>query len=728
MTVNAVTRWFARHARLVLILGVVGVTAFQTARVFRTELEITGGGISLPLDDSFIYLQYSRAIAEGHPFVYTRGNEPTSGATSLGYPILLLPPHLLRLSPDLCVGWALALGIVFFVASALLMARLGNRLGGSVGGALALTLFLASPHLLWGYLSGMEIPLYGTVLLASVSAYLDERRSASFRRLPWWLLVLALSRPEGAILCFVFGALMGIDRWRAAREGRSAESGRESDAARRPMPPRLEKGAALLLPFAVGAIPFLVNLALSGTVESTSSQAKSIFSEPYRETRAEYIANAPGIWKDIASCYATQFLLGEQNQPIARMVLPSAAGVVLFLLFAFVPRQRPWPGGAGLLGLVGAGIVVNSAPVLWQVHVFRYQQGLHPLVLLLFAAGWGRLAWWALHRAPRPLGIAAAGVALAAPLYGWMPLLVRANAEIIRFYGHNCENILHQQVATGRWIDRNLPPDAIVGLNDAGAIAYYGRRSTLDLIGLTTAGFAPVYRAGLGCLFEHLRRLPPERLPTYFAIYPDWFPYWRESGILGPESFRATLAFNTICGGATKVVYPASWIDVRPTDRPALLDAPELTGKRPVDEIDHAWLEGERRHGWRAEPEAKDVLRRYAYADVRTRPVTDAGRILRGSERFEADVTPGRDLVLIMRTDAWYPSRLRVEVDGNLAGTWSIARSESVWVEPRMLIPGALLTRSRPEFRIVRERMGAEGGASGTDGRDVTPFHYWLFQ
>ena len=711
----------SKHARLLLILLVLGVTAFQIARVIRIELEITGGGISLPLDDSFIYLQYSRAIAEGHPFVYTPGNEPTTGATSLGWPLLLLPPHLLRLSPELCVAWALALGIVGFLASALLMARLGSRLGGLVGGALALALFLVSPHLLWGYLSGMEVPLYGTVLLASVAAYLDERKTARFRKLPWWLLALALSRPEGAILCFVFGVLMAWDTWRAGRERREEEEAAETARA---APRRRAAVARLLLPFAAGALPFLVNLALTGTIESTSSQAKSTLAEPYEETRREYIAKTPTIWRDIATCYATQFLF-DQTVPISRMILPSVAGIALYVVFAFLPRRKPWPGGAGLLALVMAGIVVNSIPVTWQGHMFRYQQGLLPLVLLLFASGWGRLAWFARERMPGLIALGVALLALAVPSAAWLPLLVRANGEMIRFYGHNCENILHQQVATGRWIDRNLPPNAIVGMNDAGAIAYYGRRSTLDLVGLTSAGFAPVYRTGLGCLFEHIRRLPEDRLPTYFAIYPQWFPYWEESGILGPEAFHATLALNTIAGGETKVVYPASWIDVRPTDRPVHTNAPELQGKRVVDELDHGWLEGERAHAWRAEPEAKDVLRRYAYADVRTRPVTDAGRILRGAERFEASVAPGRDLVLVMRTDAWYPNRLQVEVDGKPAGIWTIARSESVWIEPRFTIPGALLTRERTELRITRERPANERRGVGGD---YTPFHYWLYQ
>jgi hypothetical protein len=37
---------------------------------------------------------------------------------------------------------------------------------------------------------------------------------------------------------------------------------------------------------------------------------------------------------------------------------------------------------------------------------------------------------------------------------------------------------------------------------------------------------------------------------------------------------------------------------------------------------------------------------------------------VRKGERFRASVTPGRDLTLVMRTDAWYPSRLDVQVDG----------------------------------------------------------------
>jgi MFS family permease len=696
------------RGRILLILAVIGVAALQLIRIIGAERALTGGEISLPLDDSFIYLQYSRAIAEGHPFVYTPGNAPTTGATSLWYPFVLLPPHLLHLPPAVCVGWSIAVGVAAFVLSALLLAGLGRRLGGRLGAALALLLFLVSPYLLWGYLSGMEIGLYATLLMCTLTAYLAERSAARFPTMRWWLFGLAGSRPEGAVLCFVFGLLMAWDR---LRESRGPDRHRFVSR-------------SLLLPFAAAALPFLVNLAISGSIESSSSQAKSILAEPYAETRAEYLAHTPTIWWNIAQCYLSQLML-DGGRPLPPIWIPSAIGALLFAVFAFVPRRSPWNGGAALFGLVAVGIVVNSLPVYWQVHFYRYQQGLFPVVLLVFAAGWGRLAWWAWERLPRWFGAPLAAAAAIGPLFFWMQVLVPANSEMIGVYARTCENIFHQQVRVGHWIDATLPKDAIVGLNDAGAIAYYGRRSTVDFVGLTTAGLAPVYRSGLGCLFEDLRRLPPGRLPTHCAIYPEWFPYWQDSGILGPEQFRAHLDLNVICGGTDMVVSSASWNGVAPSRDPVRMDA-ELTSLRQVDSVDLAWLADERKHEWRADPEAKDVLRRYGYADAPARTVTDGGRIVRRENRFRASVAPGKDVVLVMRTDAWYSNRLRVLVDGRPAGEWAYAFSETAWVEPRFRVRGDLVTRARPEFRILRDEAGGDLG--GAAARDFSPFRYWVYQ
>ena len=108
--------WRGRLPRILLVLFLLGITAYQAGRVLRVEREIVnaegGGGMALPLDDSFIYLQYARAIAEGRPFVYTPGNHATTGATSLWYPLLLVPPHLVGASPSFAIAWTFGLGVL----------------------------------------------------------------------------------------------------------------------------------------------------------------------------------------------------------------------------------------------------------------------------------------------------------------------------------------------------------------------------------------------------------------------------------------------------------------------------------------------------------------------------------------------------------------------------------------------------------------------------------------
>jgi hypothetical protein len=167
-----------------------------------------------------------------------------------------------------------------------------------------------------------------------------------------------------------------------------------------------------------------------------------------------------------------------------------------------------------------------------------------------------------------------------------------------------------------------------------------------------------------------------------------------------------------------------------------VLPHPEIAAATRSDAFDLAWLDDERRHAWSAygyeydekratwksRPSAllRDVLRQYSYADRPTRPIADAGRKVFGWERFRVSARPGKDATLIMRTDAWYANRLLVAVDGKPAGTWTIARSETAWVEPAFRIPGALIGRDRPEIEIRRE--------DPRDGSDYAPFHYWLYQ
>jgi hypothetical protein len=108
----------------------------------------------------------------------------------------------------------------------------------------------------------------------------------------------------------------------------------------------------------------------------------------------------------------------------------------------------------------------------------------------------------------------------------------------------------------------------------------------------------------------------------------------------------------------------------------------------------------------------------------------DGGRAILGWERFRIRVQPGRDLTIVMRTApdvaatvlrasgsgvfqvAFPEAQLRVQVDGQEAGQASF-RPRAGWDEQRLEVPGALLSRERPEITV-----------SGRYGS----FHYWFYQ
>ncbi|HMB70625.1 MAG TPA: hypothetical protein VKU85_15015, partial [bacterium] len=70
----------------------------------------TGGRLSLPLDDSFIYFQYADQAARGQPLVYQPGDAPTTGATSLPWMAVLSAVALLGFDGRAMIVPAMLLG------------------------------------------------------------------------------------------------------------------------------------------------------------------------------------------------------------------------------------------------------------------------------------------------------------------------------------------------------------------------------------------------------------------------------------------------------------------------------------------------------------------------------------------------------------------------------------------------------------------------------------------
>ena len=164
------------------------------------------GSQVLPLDDSYIHLQYAWQAAHGHFLQYNTGDVPTTGATSLLYLSILASGFALGITRTAMPGVMLVFGLGLFMLSAALITDLGRRITRRISGSLpfpdwipgllAGLLFAGSGWMAWVYLTGMETGLAVTLIVAALWAYI-QRRPALTGVL---LALVAITRPELILL------------------------------------------------------------------------------------------------------------------------------------------------------------------------------------------------------------------------------------------------------------------------------------------------------------------------------------------------------------------------------------------------------------------------------------------------------------------------------------------------------------------------------------------------
>jgi hypothetical protein len=114
------------------------------------------------------------------------------------------------------------------------------------------------------------------------------------------------------------------------------------------------------------------------------------------------------------------------------------------------------------------------------------------------------------------------------------------------------------QVSIGKWIDRNLPADAVLAVNDIGAITYFSQRKVLDTVGLISPEVLDHLRRGERLETAAFRFLRSRR-PDYAVLFPDWYPDIVRRKELALPIYRVVLDENVICGGKEMVVYKMNW-------------------------------------------------------------------------------------------------------------------------------------------------------------------------
>ncbi|MGQ9680998.1 MAG: hypothetical protein ACUVX9_00520 [Anaerolineae bacterium] len=705
----------------VLVLTILLVVVCEGALFRLAMCEGTGGRWILPLDDAYIHQQYAVQAANGHLFRYDDAAPPTSGATSLLYPLILATAWGAGLRGDTLSTFAFALGGTCLFLAVVVAARVGQqlysrlkipdqRLGRHWVGLLVAALFLTNGALLWGSFSGMEGSLLIIFMLLTLHSFLarSSLRTALFGAL------LALTRPEGLLLVGML-LLVAVARAIRNRDGKRGWSWLYS------------------LPPVAGMLHPLLNLVLTGSFTANGMRAKSwLYNVPFYPLP---------ILRSIAETSArvwSHFLIGLENPLVLIKQPPGAAGwrflsmppllAIIGLITLVVYARREWRcrriDWATLLSLWVVSGLVSSATMgtaLW--HFYRY---LLPFFALGLLAGGVGLLYLSCRVAGRKRGgMLAAGVGL---------LMVISSAQSLPGwlwrYREAVKTTLNQQVRMGEWIQQHLPEQARVGVHDVGAVRYYGGRATYDLVGLAEPPEASLaWRNGSGSIFEEMERSSPK--PSHFAIYDDIYalPFFKRTDLFAEELLRVQhedLA-NVASASDHQVVYAADWRLAGSGDAVRQQDLADLVRQLQLsDSLDVADLRAEGEHNYRwwqdqLKPGFPSDVFQLAYHLPPHQEVLDGGRLLTGGESFVLRTVPGQDMLLIGRFLGQSSVALDVRVDGRPVGRWGYGAIVGEWQERALRIPASYVTKTRTSVDITVEPGQA-------DLEFHRPFYYWCYQ
>ena len=129
------------------------------------------------------------------------------------------------------------------------------------------------------------------------------------------------------------------------------------------------------------------------------------------------------------------------------------------------------------------------------------------------------------------------------------------------FFAWSVHNINEQQVRVAKWVSANVPPNAIVAVNDVGAMGYMSRHRLIDVCGLVSNEVTALYtpHAQQDVIDRNvLDYLKMEAKPDYVIIYKSRFPLWAQQ-LPVAASFGVVARHNVVCASDTMTVMKMDW-------------------------------------------------------------------------------------------------------------------------------------------------------------------------
>jgi hypothetical protein len=692
--------------RLLRPAPVLAVLATGSSLTFLTCMWSATGGRFVPQNvDLYLVCQYAKAMAEGHPFQYYAGDPGTTGATSLLHTAVLALAHGVGLRGEGLIAFAVLTGALLLVVSTELARRLGTLLGGVRTGWLAGALVALGGPVVWGYLYGSDVAPFSALalwLLLELALGWPELRVG---RLAVVGVLIALARPEGLLIALALGA---ASWWAPGR--------------------REPRRLLLWAPLAAALGVLAVNRMATGAYLGTSIADKSLV--------ATYgLPDALALTSEFLVDVVRGLLIGvyPSQAPIgfargwAPLFFPPGGLVLVLLALVHSSRAGALRWWAATVGVVCLLVTPN---MFMGTQFNRYLLWAFPGLLVLAAVGLHLAsAWWARGDVGLDRTVFAAGSAL------FLALGALATLRLGVEYGSIAGVVARRDLAVSDWIRREVRPGQAIA-NLATSVEYLTGHRSLNLHGVTTPGFLgnrPAEREAN--VIESLARLPRQERPTLLMATEaalDTSPALREL-VSEPPVFRTTSLGDEI------VVLPMDYRPLDGNDEPrraetleavrTLAQVDRLNVCDPRDEAAHDYRVASFRGNLRLSGSAR-VARYDAASTAPETRVADGGRAVLGHERFAVATTPGRDLLVVLRTapetaarvwtaagagvyDLSFPdASITLSVDDQRLGTATFA-PRAGWDELLMKVEGARITRARTTLELR--------------GRYAS-YRYWFYQ
>jgi len=475
------------------------------------------GFLGFPLDDPWIHLTFAKNLVEYGSFSYFKNELVTSGSTSPIYTMLLSLFYILNKN-EFIISYLI--GITFGALLVYMMAKLYllNFKDSALIALLAALLISLQPKLNLINVSGMETSMFIFLIAVSLYAY----QSKKIVLLGIFLGLTIWCRPDG----FVLWIAILLDYFlRKFYLTKSTSSSKEDSISLKEFVTSFSLGSTIVIVY------FLFNYLLSGSILPNTYGAKI---EHYSKmNRALFLEN------DVLK-YFTEF----------EFILIWLPFLIYFLVIIKSVLKREYNTYLVFLFFIFGLIAVYYFKLPFSHRFGRYMMPVIPFYILIAVAGVKTVLDFTYVKISKNKTALANFIFIVYFVLA-TGLFINYNSDSEVEFTIYCKYQNERQVAAGKWLNQNTPDSSVIATHDIGAIAFYGERKIIDMVGLVTPELISHIKDA--DYSDYLNNYLSKRKVDYIVTLRNWFEVVNDKSVFTPVNSPEFLDIYKFKPGRTHI-------------------------------------------------------------------------------------------------------------------------------------------------------------------------------